>query len=120
MRQRPVFEGTFCATHAVSTNSLPYIRRKKLLRSCSLAATSAKLGLIILQSDLVLRLWLPGLPCPPLCSESSHLLRQRFPGLHFLLELGTECRNLFPLCVGCQLPSARCALERLSIGGKLL
>src|SRR6266446_3129790 len=28
MRQRPVFEGTFCATHAVSTNSLPYMRRK--------------------------------------------------------------------------------------------
>ena len=28
MRQRPVFEGTFCAAHAVSTNSLPHTRQK--------------------------------------------------------------------------------------------
>ena len=49
-----------------------------------------------------LHLWLPGLPCPLLCSERNHLLRQRFPGLHFLLELDRECRNLFPLCVGCR------------------
>ena len=66
-----------------------------------------------------LHLWLPGLPCPPLGSESSHSLRQCRPGLHFLVELGSQGYNLLLLGVGLLLPSQRHTLERLYIGGEL-